>query len=134
LLVLGLGIGATIMPSMAAVFQTLAPRETPKATSALNAIQRIAGAIGTALLAIILRRTIAANVHGLHGSLEAIAALPAAERSRALHGLSSVFATSFWVALALIASAVVPALLLPRPAREQELANPETTAEPRAAA
>lgn len=132
LLVLGLGIGATIMPSMAAAFQTLTPRETPKATSALNAIQRIAGAIGTALLAIVLQRAIAANVHGFHGDVQAIAGMPVAEHARVLQGLSSAFATSFWVALALIAAAIVPALLLPRPAREQPRA--ETAAEPRAAA
>src|SRR5919204_4436389 len=36
LFVLGLGIGSTIMPSMAAAFQTLAREEMPRATSALN--------------------------------------------------------------------------------------------------
>ena len=51
LFVFGLGIGSTIMPSMAAAFQTLSREETPRATSALHAIQRIAGAIGTALFA-----------------------------------------------------------------------------------
>src|SRR5262249_10253416 len=60
LLVVGLGIGSTIAPSMAALFQTLGREEVPRATSALNAIQRIAGAIGTALLAIVLQRALAA--------------------------------------------------------------------------
>ena len=35
-LVVGLGIGSTIMPSMAAAFQTLSREETPRATTALN--------------------------------------------------------------------------------------------------
>src|SRR3989442_3429318 len=52
LLLLGIGIGSTILPSMAAAFQTLSHQETPKATSALNVVQRIRGAIGTAVLAI----------------------------------------------------------------------------------
>jgi len=62
LFVLGLGIGSTIMPSMAAAFQTLARDETPRATSALNTIQRVAGAIGTAAMAIILQRVAAGKL------------------------------------------------------------------------
>ena len=61
LFVVGLGIGSTIMPSMAAAFQTLSRPETPRGTSALTVVQRVAGAIGTALLAINLQRAIAAN-------------------------------------------------------------------------
>jgi predicted MFS family arabinose efflux permease len=54
LLMIGLGLGAIIGPSMAAAFQVLSRAETPRATSALNAIQSIAGAAGTAAFAIIL--------------------------------------------------------------------------------
>jgi hypothetical protein len=89
---------------MAAAFQTLSREETPKATSALNALQRIAGAIGTTVLAIVLQRTNAA------------------------------FGTTFWVALGLIAAAIVPALLLPRPAQVETAAGGHAVAEPRAAA
>jgi MFS family permease len=135
LFVLGLGVGGTILPSMAAAFQTLSHQETPKATSALNAVQRIAGAIGTTLLAIVLQRSIASNVHGLHGGIPAIAALPAAEHARALPGLSAAFGMGFWVALALIAAALVPTLLLPRrPSREQAAPASQPVAETREAA
>jgi EmrB/QacA subfamily drug resistance transporter len=97
LFVLGLGAGSTIMPSMAAAFQTLARDETPRATSALNAIQRIAGAIGTALLAIVLQHAI--TTRGASGG-----------------GASAgAFATAFWVAAGLIAATIVPAFLLPSP-------------------
>ena len=75
LLVTGTGIGATITPSIAAAFQALSRAETPRATSALNAIQRIAGAIGTALFAIVLQHAITANLARHHGSNTAIAAL-----------------------------------------------------------
>jgi MFS family permease len=134
LFALGIGIGSTIMPSMAAAFQTLSHHETPKATSALNALQRIAGAIGTTLLAIVLQRTIAGNVHGLHGGIQAIATLPAAEQAHVLPGVSAAFGTGFWVALALIAAALVPTLLLPRPVREQERSTREPVAVQREAA
>jgi hypothetical protein len=92
LLVLGMGAGSTIMPSMAAAFQTLSREETPRATSALNAIQRIAGAIGTALFAVVLQRTLAVN--------------PTAP--------ADAFGTTFWLAVGLIGACLVPALLLPR--------------------
>ena len=56
LLVVGAGVGATVVPSMAAAFQALSRAETPRATSALNVIQRLGGAVGTALFAIVLSR------------------------------------------------------------------------------
>jgi EmrB/QacA subfamily drug resistance transporter len=102
LFVLGLGAGSTIMPSMAAAFQTLARDETPRATSALNAIQRIAGAIGTALLAIVLQHAITSR-----GASDAPA-------------YAHAFGTAFWVAAGLIATTIVPAILLPRPKRKGE--------------
>jgi hypothetical protein len=110
--VVGLGIGSLIVPSMAAAFQTLAREETPRATSALNAIQRISGAIGTALLAIVLQRAIAANIHGFQGGIQGVGAL--ARQPHATPLLADAFGTAFWVAVGLIAAGLVPALLLPR--------------------
>jgi Na+/melibiose symporter-like transporter len=117
LFVVGLGIGSTIVPSMAAAYQTLAREETPRATSALNAIQRVAGAIGTALLAIVLQRAIAGDVPGFHGGIQAMAALSRQPSTTPL--LAQGFGTTFWVAGGLIAAALAPALLLPRAERAQ---------------
>jgi EmrB/QacA subfamily drug resistance transporter len=115
LLVIGMGIGATITPSMAAAFKALSPAETPRATSALNAIQRIAGAIGTALFAIILQHAITSGLAGQHqqAGSTAIAALSQQAGRPTAAALAGAFGTTFWVAAALIAIAVVPALLLP---------------------
>jgi MFS family permease len=55
LVVRGVGIGSSMMPAMAAAFAVLRPDEVPRATSALNALQRIGGSIGTALLAVVLQ-------------------------------------------------------------------------------
>jgi MFS family permease len=103
LLVIGAGIGATVVPSMAAAFQALSRAETPRATSAINVIQRLGGAIGTALFAIVLSRQAGAGA-GVHGAAGAGA-------------LAGAFGTTFWMAAGLIALAEVPALLLPRPRR-----------------
>jgi EmrB/QacA subfamily drug resistance transporter len=129
LFVLGLGIGSTIVPSMAALFQTVSREETPRATTALNAIQRIAGAIGTAVLAIVLQRAIAANLPALHGGIQAIAGVSQRPRTHATPALADAFGTTFWVAVGLTAVALVPALLLP-PARPQQQAGETAAIDP----
>jgi EmrB/QacA subfamily drug resistance transporter len=127
LFVLGVGIGSTIMPSMAAAFQTLSREETPRATSALNAIQRIAGGIGTALLAIILQRAIAANVPDFRGGIQGLVGL--SQQAQATPVLADAFGTTFWVAVALLAAALLPALLLPSVRAEHEPAKRAAPAE-----
>jgi EmrB/QacA subfamily drug resistance transporter len=117
LFVVGLGIGSTIVPSMAAAFQALAREETPRGTSALNAIQRIAGAIGTAVLAIVLQRAIEAKLPAIHGGIQAIASLSRRGSATVAPALADAFGTSFWVAVGVIVTALVPALLLPRARR-----------------
>ena len=115
--VLGLGLGATVTPSMAAAFKALSRAETPRGTSALNAIQRIAGAVGTAAFAIVLQHAIVSRQAGHPGAAQTIAALSQHSTAHAVNALAGAFGSTFWVATALIAAAIVPALLLPRPAR-----------------
>jgi EmrB/QacA subfamily drug resistance transporter len=128
LFVLGIGISSTIMPSMAAAFQTLAREETPRATSALHAIQRIAGAVGTAAMAIVLQHEIGANLPELDGGIAGLAHLSAQQRAAVTPALADAFATTFWVAVGLIATALVPAVLLPRLRRRQEAGGAATEA------
>jgi EmrB/QacA subfamily drug resistance transporter len=111
LFVIGLGIGSTIMPSMAAAFQTLEREETPRATSALNAVQRLAGGVGTAALAIAVQRAITDRVPGF--GVAALGALPPTQRAAALPHVADAFQAVFWIAVTLTAAAIVPALLLP---------------------
>ena len=92
LFVIGLGLGSTIVPSMAVAYQTVSREAVAQATSAINVIQRVAGSVGTALLAVVLQRNLrVAGVEPAHA-----------------------FGTTFWVAFGLVATALVPALLLPR--------------------
>jgi EmrB/QacA subfamily drug resistance transporter len=106
LLVIGAGLGATIMPAMAVAFASISREAIPRATAALNAIQRIAGAVGTAVFAIVLQRNIDAGVPGADG-IDRVASAASAQ-------VAAAFASTFWLAVALIAVALVPALLLPR--------------------
>jgi EmrB/QacA subfamily drug resistance transporter len=117
LLVVGLGIGSTVAPSMAAAYQSLEREETPRATSALNVVQRVAGAIGTAMLAIVLQGAIASNVPNFSGGIEGVGRLSL--QPETAPQLAHAFGTTFWIAVALIAAALTPALLLPRRSSQQ---------------
>ena len=113
LFVIGAGLGATITPSMAAAYQDLEHSEIPAATSAINVVQRIAASIGTALLAVVLQRAVAANIQGFHGGIGRAAALAQRDSHQAAPAIAHAFGTTFWVAFALTAAALLPALLLP---------------------
>ena len=113
LFVMGMGLGATITPSMAVAFQDVAREAAGEASSALNTIQRVAGSLGTALLAVVLQRAIGSELPGFHGGVAQAGALAARDPLHALPALAHAFGTAFWVALALAAAALVPALLIP---------------------
>jgi len=98
---------------MAVAYQSLERRAVPQATSALNTVQRIAGSLGTALLAVALQHAMRSELPGFHGGLAEATALAARDPARVTPALAHAFGTTFWVALALTAAALVPALLLP---------------------
>src|SRR5205085_5771457 len=93
LFVRGVGVGATMMPAMAAAYAVLDHAAVPRATSALNVIQRVGGSIGTALLAVVLEHETRNN-----------APTPS--------GLTQAFGNTFWWALAMTVVAIVPTLVL----------------------
>jgi EmrB/QacA subfamily drug resistance transporter len=126
LFLIGAGLGATITPSMAAAFQDLSHAEIPGATSAINVVQRVAASLGTALLAVVLQRTIAVNVSGFHGDIGQATALARYDPQHTAPAIADAFGTTFWVAFALTALAFVPALLLPAKAKGSPNANHET--------
>jgi EmrB/QacA subfamily drug resistance transporter len=121
LFVLGAGLGSMFTPLMAVAFQGLTHQAMPRATSAINVIQRIAGSLGIALLAVVLQRSITAQLSGFHGNLAQAAALAALHPTRTTPALAHAFGTTFWVAFGLAAVALIPALLLPRGSREEHL-------------
>jgi EmrB/QacA subfamily drug resistance transporter len=113
LFLIGAGLGATITPSMAAAYQDLRHAEMARATSALNVIQRIAGSLGTALLAVLLQRAIDAEVPHFHDGIGQASALVHRDPLHAAPAIAHAFGTTFWVAFALTAAALIPAVLLP---------------------
>jgi EmrB/QacA subfamily drug resistance transporter len=113
LLLVGLGLGATVMPSMAVAYGSVPREAVAHATATINVVQRIAGSIGTALFAVVLQRAITANLPDAHGTIGALAATAPARRPQTADALAGAFGTTFWVAVVLVATALLPALLLP---------------------
>jgi MFS family permease len=108
----GIGMGGTMMPAMAAAFATLQRPQVPRATSALNAIQRVGGSIGTALLAVVLQHQIATRLGASGGGSGTLRQLPDAVRARVAEPLAAAFAHTFWWAVGLGVLALVPTTIL----------------------
>src|SRR5690606_41102786 len=64
LFVMGLGMGLTMMPTMAAAVQTLAHDEVPRASTMLNIIQQVSASIGTAMMSVLLARQLTSRLGG----------------------------------------------------------------------
>lgn len=108
LAVRGLGLGAMMTPAISAALATLRRADVPGATTTLNVIQRIAGAMGTALLAVLLAR-------GVPPSARDDLFATVADRSRAVDAeLARAFQRPFWVAWVLLGLLIIPALFVPR--------------------
>jgi EmrB/QacA subfamily drug resistance transporter len=108
LVVRGVSIGLCFMPAMTAAFGALRPDQVSDATPQLNVLQRVGGAVGTAVLAVVLQR---ASV-GAHTPAE----------------LASAFGQAYWWGLGIAALAFIPAVMLLRAERPQAPREAETTA------
>jgi EmrB/QacA subfamily drug resistance transporter len=97
LVVRGLSIGLCFMPAMTAAFASMRPEQVSDATPQINALQRLGGAIGTAVLAVVLQRAGA-------GALT-----PAAR--------ADAFGTAYWWALGIAALTLIPCVVLLRAER-----------------
>jgi EmrB/QacA subfamily drug resistance transporter len=111
LVVRGLSIGFSFMPAMTAAFAALRPEQLSDATPQMNVLQRLGGAVGTAVLAVVLQRSVG------HGP----------------EGLAHGFDVAYWWALGIAALSVIPCLMLLRAERpvqvERDFAGSEA-AEP----
>jgi EmrB/QacA subfamily drug resistance transporter len=94
LLIRGVGIGFSFMPAMTAAFASLRPEQLSDATPQLNVLQRIGGAIGTAVLAIVLQR--------------------ASGHAPSVTHLAHAFNTAYWWSFGTAALGLIPCVVLLR--------------------
>ena len=116
LFVMGMGLGATMMPTMSAAMQTLTRAAVAKASTTLNIIQQVGGSIGTATMAVLLTNALNSRLGSSagEGGIGAAANIPAEARAKVLPLMADAFGSTFTWAVVLIGVAFIPALLLPR--------------------
>jgi EmrB/QacA subfamily drug resistance transporter len=117
LFVVGLGMGATMMPITSAALQTLTVKDMSRASTAMNIIQQTSGAIGAAVMSIILAGLLGGKfgVPTSQGQLAAVGAIKNPATHDAAAGLAAdSFSTTFVWALVLLAACLIPALFLPK--------------------
>jgi EmrB/QacA subfamily drug resistance transporter len=113
LLVRGIGLGCSMMPTMASAYAEVRGDQVPGATSVLNTLQRLGGSIGTALVAVVLSdQARAALGSGAASSGGLIQTLPPTVRAHVAAPLASAFGNTFWWALGATLIALVPASVL----------------------
>jgi len=89
LVVRGAGMGAVMIPIMAAAYRGLAPAQIPHASSATRVLQQVGGSFGAAVIAVILERQLAGN------------------------SATAAFQHAFWWTLAFTVAGAAVALFLP---------------------
>ncbi|TWD84619.1 EmrB/QacA subfamily drug resistance transporter [Kribbella amoyensis] len=137
LIVMGFGMGATMMPLFTSALKTLAGPQVARGSTLLNITQQIASSCGVATMSVILTNQLnnspiipgTENIPGLDGGLhETQAAILANTRpesliplhldpvaiARGLVEAAEAFANTFWVAWILVILTLIPALMLPR--------------------
>ncbi|WP_245919806.1 DHA2 family efflux MFS transporter permease subunit [Actinomadura mexicana] len=115
LFVMGLGMGMTMMPTMAAAIQTLVHDEVPRASTMLNIIQQVSASIGTALISVLLANRLTSELGGGGGGeIGSTEKVPPAIMQKIAGPMADAFQHTYWYSAGLLLLAFLPALLLPR--------------------
>ncbi|MET7774000.1 DHA2 family efflux MFS transporter permease subunit [Nocardia sp. NPDC005366] len=120
-LVMGAGLGCTMMPTMGAALKMLTNEQTARGSTLMNIVNQVAGSIGTATISITLTKLIqqhelASAVIAARLSQDAAPArgLRSEQVESGLRQAGEAFGHTYLVGLGLIAVALVPAVLLAR--------------------
>jgi EmrB/QacA subfamily drug resistance transporter len=125
LFVMGLGIGATMMPTFSGAMQTLRRAQVARASTTLNINQQVGASIGTAVLSVLLAHELSSRLPGGSGEGGIGTALPPAIRERLAPVMAEAFGATFWWALALVGVAFVVALVLLPKDKPEPVADPD---------
>jgi predicted MFS family arabinose efflux permease len=146
LVVMGFGMGATMMPLFTSALRTLSGAQVARGSTLLNISQQIASSCGVATMAVILTNQLnnspiipgTQRVPGLGDGLrETQAAILSNTRpenlaplhidpaaiARGLVDAATAFSHTYWVAWVLVVLTLVPALMLPRKHEETHLVD-----------
>jgi EmrB/QacA subfamily drug resistance transporter len=146
LFVMGMGMGATMMPIFTTALKTLKSHQVARGSTLINVIQQIAASVGVAVISVILtnqekaseaitaaRAIGEAQARGLQvpeWAAEIAARLGDALQALALDDLAEAFSTSYWVATAaLVVTFAIALVFLPREHEESHLLDDQTEPE-----
>src|ERR1700712_200851 len=130
LFVMGLGMGATMMPLFTSALKTLRAHEVARGSTLLNITQQMASSVGVAIMSVLLTNHLQASK--LPGPAMAslkdptlVENIPHAAIVKGLEDAGSAFAQTYWVAWSLVLLTLIPALFLPRKREETHLLGDE---------
>jgi EmrB/QacA subfamily drug resistance transporter len=146
LFIMGMGMGATMMPLMTSALKTLKSHDVARGSTLLNISQQVASSIGVAIMSVVLTNGLKndpllkassafneatagikdpAQLSVIAAKFPEIAALLAKGQEAlmaAVHEAMAVaFANTFWVAAILLSLTLIPAYFLPRKHEESHL-------------
>ncbi|MFC3966399.1 MDR family MFS transporter [Nocardia jiangsuensis] len=119
LFVRGMGLGSVMMPTMAAAYSGLDRDIVSRAAPTLSAIQQVGASLGSVLLVTALTQRLteqldAEGIGAAGGGADQISTVPPEALPIVGPLLANAFGFAFWVAFALTAVIILPALFLPR--------------------
>jgi hypothetical protein len=114
--VLGFGMGLSMMPTMTAAMQAVPPAAIARTSTAMNIIRQSGASIGTAIMSVLLASAISTQfrsvpgVSAAGGGFASLQRLSSAQHAAIAGPLASAFASTFVWAIVLLAVALAPAL------------------------
>ncbi|MGA8987410.1 DHA2 family efflux MFS transporter permease subunit [Aeromicrobium sp.] len=126
LFVMGMGMGATMMPLFTSALKTLTNHQVARGSTLLNISQQIASSVGVAVMSVILTNHLGDGefANAAIGSVKDPSILDrigASNIARGFDQAASAFGSTFWVAWGLVILTVIPASFLPRRSQQNHL-------------
>ena len=128
---MGLGMGATMMPLFTTALRTLTHNEVARGSTLLNITQQIASSVGVAVISVMLTN----QLKDKPLALPAIAAQQDPDVAEEIGGDAGVaqglaqaadaFASTYWLAWALVLLTLIPVFFLPRKRERTHLLDDE---------
>jgi EmrB/QacA subfamily drug resistance transporter len=136
LFIMGLGMGATMMPIMTTALKTLRSHDVARGSTLLNITQQIASSVGVAVMSVILTNNLkesklagpAMASHRDPSLVDKIGGQAAV--AKGLADAAEAFASTFLVAAILVTLTLVPAFFLPRKREVSHLLDDQQAAAP----
>ena len=128
LFLMGLGMGATMMPTFSGAMQTLRRAAIARASTTLNINQQVGASIGTAVLSVLLTHELTSRLPAGGGGSGIGQALPPGVREQLAPAMAEAFGATFWYALALVVIAFFVAIVLLPKEKPEPLDEPDAEA------